>query len=106
VTRSRSTSRPKRLYAGFARALRPGGLLALQEPMAGPLQPVVFPVMWAREAGSSFLRAPAEMRRVIEAAGFSVRLVMGDAPDAIVQAGRRNHEEGRIVMIQAVREQR
>jgi SAM-dependent methyltransferase len=121
----------ERLYAGFARALRPGGLLALQEPMAGPVQPVVFPVMWAREAGSSFLRAPAEMRRVIEAAGFSARawddvtaeavgpstggdgpahsiqrLVMGEALDAIVQAGRRNREEGRIVMIQAVLERR
>ena len=60
----------ERLYAGFARVLRPGGLLALQEPMAGPVQPVVFPVMWARDAGSSFLRVPGEMRRVIEAAGF------------------------------------
>jgi ubiquinone/menaquinone biosynthesis C-methylase UbiE len=119
----------ERLYAGFARVLRPGGLLALQEPMAGPVQPVVFPVMWARDPGASFLRAPAEMRRLIEGAGFSVRawddvtaeavgpstggdgpaygiqrLVMGEAIDAIVQAGRRNREEGRIVMIQAVLE--
>src|SRR6266498_3134866 len=63
----------ERLYAGFARMLRPGGLLALQEPMAGPVQPVVFPVMWARDAAASFLRAPGEMRAVIEAAGFQVR---------------------------------
>ena len=121
----------ERLYAGFARVLRPGGLLALQEPMAGPVQPVLFPVMWAREAGSSFLRAPAEMRRLIEGAGFNVRawddvteeavgpstggdgppysiqrLVMGDGLDAIVQAGRRNREDKRIVMIQAVLERR
>ena len=121
----------ERLYAGFARVLRPGGLLALQEPMAGPVQPVVFPVMWARDAGSSFIRAPGEMRRVIEAAGFSVRawddvteeavgpstgsagpaygiqrLVMGDGLDAIAQAGRRNREEKRIVTIQAVLERR
>ena len=27
----------ERLYAGFHRVLRPGGLLALQEPMAGPV---------------------------------------------------------------------
>ena len=26
----------ERLYAGFHRVLRPGGLLAIQEPMAGP----------------------------------------------------------------------
>jgi SAM-dependent methyltransferase len=119
----------ERLYAGFARILRPGGLLALQEPMAGPVQPVVFPVMWARDAGASFLRPPGEMRAVIEAAGFRVRawddvtadavgpstgadgpahsiqrIVMGSALDAIVKAGQRNREEGRIVMIQAVLE--
>lgn len=50
----------ERLYRGFARAVRPGGLLALQEPMAGPVQPIVFPVMWARDAGASFLRRPDE----------------------------------------------
>jgi SAM-dependent methyltransferase len=61
----------ERLYAGFARLLRPGGVLALQEPMAGPVQPVVFPVMWARDATSSFLRTPGEMRVVIEAACYA-----------------------------------
>jgi SAM-dependent methyltransferase len=121
----------ERLYAGFARVLRPGGLLALQEPMAGPVQPVLFPLMWARDAGASFLRAPEEMRKVIEAAGFQVRawddvtaeatgpstgatspahsiqrIVMGDAVDAIARTGQKNREEGRIVMIQAVLERR
>ena len=119
----------KRLYAGFARLLRPGGLLALQEPMAGPVQPVVFPVMWARDDGANFLRAPGEMRALLEATGFRVRawddvtaeavgpstgadgpahsiqrIVMGDALDAIVQAGQKNRVEGRIVMVQAVLE--
>jgi MPBQ/MSBQ methyltransferase len=115
------------LYIGFQRVLRPGGLLALQEPMAGPVQPPIFPVMWARDAATSFLRAPAEMRALIEAAGFRARawedvtvevagsgpdaegpphtiqsLVMGDALAAISRAGRRNRDEGRIVMAQAV----
>jgi len=115
------------LYAGFHRVLRPGGLLALQEPMAGPAQPVVYPVMWARDASASFLRPPDEMRAVIEAAGFRARawedmtaetagpasgaavpahsiqrLVMGDAIDAIIAAGHRNRAEGRVVSIQAV----
>ena len=116
-----------RLYAGFQRVLRPGGLLALQEPMAGPVQPPIFPVMWARDATTSFLPVPAEMRALIEAAGFRARawedvtidiagsgadaavpthtiqsLVMGEALDAISRAGRRNRDEGRIVMVQAV----
>ena len=115
------------LYAGFHRVLRPGGLLALQEPMAGPVQPVVYPVMWARDASASFLRTPSQMRAVIEAAGFRARawedvtaetagpatgaavpahsiqrLVMGDALDAIIAAGHRNRAERRIVSIQAV----
>ena len=109
--------------------LRPGGLLVIGEPMAGPVQPVVFPVMWARDASSSFLRPPDEMRAVMERAGFRVRvwddvtaelagpsstgtppphfaprLIMGPALDEIVRAQERNRVEGRIVMIQAVLE--
>ncbi len=117
----------ERLYAGFHRVLRPGGRLALQEPMAGPVEPVIYPVMWARDASTSFLRPPAAIRAIIEGAGFRVsvwddvtaetvgpstgaavpphsiqRLVMGDAIEAIIRAGHRNREERRIVSIQAV----
>jgi len=116
-----------RLYAGFARLLPRGGLLALQEPMAGPTQPPIFPQMWARDATESFLRTPAEMRALIEGAGFAARawddvtfelptpstgagvpvhgiarIVMGDAIDDIMRAARRNRDEGRVVMVQAV----
>ena len=117
----------ERLYAGFHRVLKPGGILAIQEPMAGPVQPPIYPLMWARDASMSFLRAPAEMRTLIERAGFRARawddvtveaagpstgqpvpahgaqrLIMGDALEAIQRAGQRNREEGRVVMIQAV----
>ena len=116
-----------RLYAGFARVLRPGGRVVLQEPMAGPVQPVVFPVMWARDGTSSFLRTPEAMRSAMEAAGFTVRtwddvtmdiagpssvadippynaqrIIMGDRLSDIVQAQQRNRAEKRVVMIQAV----
>ena len=115
------------LYAGFHRVLRPGGRLALQEPMAGPVAPLLYPVMWARDPTTSFLRTPAEMRTVIEGAGFRLRvwddvtaetagpatataipahsiqrLVMGDAIDEIIRVGHRNRDEGRLVSIQAV----
>jgi SAM-dependent methyltransferase len=117
----------ERLYAGFHRVLRPGGLLALQEPMAGPVQPLLYPVMWARDASTTFLRTPAEMQAVIEGAGFRLRawddvtaetagpttaaaipahsiqrLVMGDAIDEIILVGHRNRDEDRLVSIQAV----
>ena len=117
----------ERLYAGFAGCLGPGALLALQEPMAGPVEPVVYPLMWARDASMSFLRVPEEMRAVIEAAGFRPRawedvtlelpgpsaasaipayaiqrIVMGDALEEITRSGARNREERRIVMMQGV----
>jgi len=115
------------LYAGFARVLARAGLLVMQEPMAGPTQPPIFPLMWARDATTSFLRPPAEMRALIEAVGFRTRdwedvttelagpstgagvpphsiarIVMGDLIDDITLAGQRNRDEGRVVMIQAV----
>jgi MPBQ/MSBQ methyltransferase len=58
------------LYAEARRVLRPGGTLALHEVMAGPVQPVHFPVPWARDPAASFLLPPAEMRATIRAAGF------------------------------------
>ncbi len=119
----------ERLYAGFAAALRPGGLLVLQEPMAGPAGPPIYPVMWARDAATSFLRPPAQMRALIEAAGFHTvawedvtrdlpgppagaaipahsiqRIVMGEAIEEITRAGHKNRDEERIVMVQAVLE--
>ena len=90
------------------------------------VQPLIFPVMWARDAAASFLRTPDEMRALIEAVGFRAHtwdvtgvvpglapgapvsahniyhLVMGDAMAAITHAGNRNNEEGRMVTVQAV----
>jgi SAM-dependent methyltransferase len=118
------------LYAGFHRVLRSGGLLALGEPMAGPTQPPIFPLMWAVDAATSFLRPPTEMRALIEATGFEMRawndvtpqpapqqpatptaasptigisdIVMGDSIDAIAQASALNRIEGRIVDMQGL----
>jgi SAM-dependent methyltransferase len=109
-----------RLYAEFHRVLKSGGRLAIQEPMAGPVQPPIYPLMWATDPSMSFLRTPDEMLAVITAAGFVKRawnddslligravtsmptiprLVMGDALDAIMAAGQRNTDERRIVVV-------
>ena len=116
----------EKLYSQFHRVLRPAGLLAIQEPMAGPNQPPIFPVMWSRDGANHFLRAPHEMRQWIEAAGFrSLKwvevtgakeaprattpthtiqsLVMGKELLAeIRRIGERNEAEKRIVMYQGV----
>jgi SAM-dependent methyltransferase len=115
----------ERLYAEFHRVIRPGGRLAIQEPMSGPVQPLIFPVMWADDAGTSFLRTPAQIRALIEGAGFQVRawddvtsetnpggpaaspysiqrLVMGDRLERLAEPNRRNYAEQRLVSVQAV----
>ena len=115
----------ERLYSGFHRVLRPGGLLALHEPMAGLVQPLIFPLMWAVDTTTNFLRTPVEMRDLIEAAGFRMQawddmkpqparpastgptpsiqsIVMGDSLAAITQTSQLNRDEGRIVDVRAV----
>ena len=62
-----------RLYAELHRVLRSGGRLALHEIMTGSRIPVRFPVLWAREQSTSFLRPPAAVRELLLATGFAER---------------------------------
>src|SRR5262249_51923714 len=113
------------LYAGFHRVLRRGGLLATQEPVAGPAGQPYFPMMWASDASSSFLLTGPALRAVVRAARFRERvweevtpppptpssgdagtapitiqsLVMGDRLPEIVAAGMRSREDGRLAAI-------
>ena len=58
------------LFTEMHRVLRPGGKLALHDVMAGPVQPVHFPVPWAPDPSISFLAEPEESRALILATGF------------------------------------
>ena len=60
-------------YREIRRVLRPGGILALHEIMAGPLQPPHFPVPWAREPAISHLERPDVVRTVLREIGFRER---------------------------------
>ncbi len=60
------------LYRGMSRVLKPGGALALYDVLAGPASPVLFPVPWARSPETSFLVTPDELRRLLEASGFTI----------------------------------
>jgi ubiquinone/menaquinone biosynthesis C-methylase UbiE len=60
------------LYREVARVLRPRGKFGIYDLLQGEGGPVHFPVPWAREPSTSFLAAPDEMRRLLEAAGFEI----------------------------------
>jgi SAM-dependent methyltransferase len=58
------------LYREVRRLLRPGGVFAMHEVAAGPVQPVLFPVPWAETAALSSLIAPERMRQLLAEAGL------------------------------------
>jgi len=60
----------ERLYREIHRVLRPGGRLGMHEIMAGPTQPIHFPVPWAPGPAISHLRTPEAVRVLIAGAGF------------------------------------
>ena len=124
-----------RLYAEIYRVLRPAGRLALYEIMAGPVQPLHFPVPWAADQTISFLLPPEAVRALLVETGFkevawvemSARSAAGSRERPAPQASsapalpslgehlllgaqfgetqrnaRRNLEEQRMAVIQAV----
>jgi ubiquinone/menaquinone biosynthesis C-methylase UbiE len=61
-----------RLYAEVWRVLKPGGRFGIYDLLQGEGGEVVYPVPWARDASTSFLVAPPELERLLEAAGFEI----------------------------------
>lgn len=61
-----------RLYQEMHRVLKPGGTLAIYDVLAGPVEPVLFPVPWARTPETSFLVTPDALRKLLADAHFTV----------------------------------
>ena len=71
------------LYAEIARVTRPGGRFAFFDILAGPEQPIHFPVPWAADPSFNFLVSPDDTRRLIREAGFrEIRWIDGAELDA------------------------
>jgi ubiquinone/menaquinone biosynthesis C-methylase UbiE len=60
------------LYAEAFRLLRPGGRFVVYDVLQGEGGEVRYPVPWARDASTSFLATPEDMRELLTAAGFEI----------------------------------
>lgn len=119
------------LYSQVYRVLKPGGSFAFHDVMAGPVQPIHFPVPWSATPDTSFLSSPAGARAELARLGFrelawrdetraahaffqqraaqqsspdplSVRLLLGEKFPAMFENLARNFAEERLAAVMAV----
>jgi SAM-dependent methyltransferase len=77
------------LYREVRRLLRPGGRLAMHEILAGAVQPIRFPVPWARTPAISHLLSPALLRDLLSALGFEPLAWQDQSEDSLAFFRRR-----------------
>jgi ubiquinone/menaquinone biosynthesis C-methylase UbiE len=88
--------KPK-LFAEVRRVLKKGGWFAIFDVMRAGDGALAFPVHWAASAETSFVVSPADYRRGLEAAGFSIvkeRNRSDFAREAFDQVAQRIKENG------------
>jgi ubiquinone/menaquinone biosynthesis C-methylase UbiE len=60
------------LYAEIRRVLKPGGLFAMYDVLAGGQGAPYFPLPWARDPSMSYLLLPQELHELLEKTGFKI----------------------------------
>lgn len=61
----------EQLHREIFRVIRPGGRFATQEIVAGPVQPLHYPVVWAADASMNFLVPANTLRSLVVETGFT-----------------------------------
>lgn len=72
------------LYREMYRVLKPGGVLAIYDILAGDGGDVHFPVPWALGQEASFLTTPDNLRILLEGAGFTITSWQDTTEDALM----------------------
>jgi len=89
------------LFSEIRRVLRPGGHYVFQEVIAGPNQPIHFPVPWSATAETSFLSSAEETRRDAEVAGFEI-VVFDENPSSAPPPGPEASEDSPVGITGAI----
>ncbi len=63
-----------RLFSEMRRVVKSGGRLAFFDILAGPNQPIHFPVPWAEDESVSFLATADETKTLVDLAGFKINV--------------------------------
>jgi SAM-dependent methyltransferase len=72
-----------RFYANIYRVLKPAGRLAIYDVVAGDVEPLIFPVPWARQPEINFVITTEMMCDVLAKAGFE-EISWADKTDAAI----------------------
>lgn len=83
-----------KLDSEIVRVLRPGGRFAFHDIMAGPNQPIHFPVPWADTPDISFLEPPQVLRERLTALGMRERVWLDETTAALEFAVQRAQAMG------------
>jgi ubiquinone/menaquinone biosynthesis C-methylase UbiE len=85
------------LYAEAFRVVRPGGRFVVYDVLQGEGGDVRYPVPWAKDASTSFLATPGEMRELLAAAGFDIVAEVDSSEESLAwfqQVRARIEQEG------------
>ena len=75
------------LYNEIRRVLRPGGRLATQDSLSGPVTPLLLPMPWADDPSINFLIDPERFRQLLEGIGLK-EVAWTDTTEKVIEAQR------------------